>query len=209
MARIAKKVPEPLWKPRPWDLLTLAIAFAALLVAVAAYFNSAEQTPQDDLEVQIAGDPVVVFRKPRFIPTAEQTITLTNGGSRSAVVQSMELVIVDVMEDGTDCDNLTEKTLGAIFIPFDLERITLPVGETVTRKVKLRTVADKPYALEPMFPETKKQLRILACYRFVATVAGSRETTMIEAGTWIFDRNGALISSELNDVSEPQALLAQ
>jgi hypothetical protein len=193
MAPLAKKDPEPLWKPRPWDLLTLAIAFAALLVASIAYFNSAEQAPQDDLEVQITGDPDIVFRKPRYVPSAEHTITLINGGSRTAMLQSMELVVVDLLEDKTDCDSLGEKTL----------------GETLTRKVRLRKAANVPEGLEPMFPDTKKQLKILACYRFVASVAGTREVTMIEAGTWVFDRNGAAISSEISDLTEPQALLSQ
>jgi hypothetical protein len=209
MAPLAKKDPEPLWKPRPWDLLTLAIAFAALLVASIAYFNSADQAPQDDLEVQITGDPDIVFRKPRYVPSAEHTITLINGGSRTAMLQSMELVVVDLLEDKTDCDSLGEKTLGAIFIPYDLDPATLQAGETLTRKVRLRKAANVPEGLEPMFPDTKKQLKILACYRFVASVAGTREVTMIEAGTWVFDRNGAAISSEISDLTEPQALLSQ
>lgn len=209
MAPLAKKDPEPLWKPRPWDLLTLAIAFAALLVASIAYFNSAEQAPQDDLEVQITGDPDIVFRKPRYVPSAEHTITLTNGGSRLAMLQSMELVVVDLLEDKTDCDNLGEKTLGALFIPYDLDPAALQAGETLTRKVRLRKAANVPEGLEPMFPDAKKQLKILACYRFVASVAGTREVTMIEAGTWVFDRNGAAISSEISDLTEPQALLSQ
>lgn len=208
MARAPRRAPETLWKPRPWDLLTLALAFAALLAAAAAYFNSAPATPQDDLEVAISGDPDIVFRKPRYVPVAEHTITLANGGSRSAIVQSMELVVVDLLEDGTDCDNLGEKTLGAIFIPYDLEPVTVPAGETITRKVRLRKTPNQPDALEPMFPDTKKELRILACYRFVAVVAASREVTMIEAGTWTFDRNGAG-TAELTDMSEPHPLLSQ
>jgi hypothetical protein len=200
---------EPSWKPRPWDLLTLAVAFAALLLAGAAYFNSGSPEAQDDFEVRISGDPDIAFRKPRFVPAAEHTVTFTNGGARTAIVQSMELVIADLLEDGTDCDNLGEKTLGAVFIPYDLGTLSVPAGETVARKTQLRKAQNVPEALEPMFPDTKKQLRIIACYRFVVSVAGTREVTMIEAGTWIFDRNGALVSSELNDVTEPQALLSQ
>jgi hypothetical protein len=209
MARAIKPTAENPWKPRPWDLLTAALAFAAILIASIAYFNSAQEaSPQDDLEVVISGEPDIQFRKPRYVPLAEQTITLTNGGTRAAVLLSMELVVVDVMEDGTDCDNLGEKTLGAVFIPYDLEAVTLKAGEIVTRKVRLRKLPNKSDAFEPMFPDSKKVLRIIACYRFVAAVSGSREVTMIEAGTWTFNTDGTA-TIELGDMSEPHALLSQ
>lgn len=208
MARTVKQSPDSLWKPRPWDLLTFAIAFVALLVAVVAYFNSGAAVPDDNLEVVITGDPDITFKKPRYIPSAEQTLVLTNGGSRSATVLSVELVVVNVMEDGTDCDNFTEKTLGAIFVRYDLDAVTVPAGEALTRKVRLRKAANTPEGLEPMFPDNKKELKILACYRFVAAVSGSREVTLIEAGTWIFDRDGP-VSSEVTDMSEPHALLSE
>ncbi len=208
MARATKISSESLWKPRPWDLLTLAIAFAALLVAVIAYFNSGSAIPEDNLDVVMTGDPDVTFKKPRYIPSAEQTVVLTNSGSRSATLISLELVVVNAMEDGTDCDNFAEKTLGAIFVPYDLEPVAIPAGEAVTRKVRLRKAANKLEGLEPMFPDNKKELRIIACYRFIAAVSGSREVTLIEAGTWVFDRNGP-VSSELTDMSEPHALLSE
>lgn len=208
MARATKISSESLWKPRPWDLLTLAIAFAALLVAVVAYFNSGSAIPEDNLDVVMTGDPDVTFKKPRYIPSAEQTVVLTNSGSRSATLISLELVVVNAMEDGTDCDNFAEKTLGAIFVPYDLEPVAIPAGEAVTRKVRLRKAANKLEGLEPMFPDNKKELRIIACYRFIAAVSGSREVTLIEAGTWVFDRNGP-VSSELTDMSEPHALLSE